>query len=374
MKKILFISHVQDSSLSNGGAVFSSSVLRLIKAAFVGVEITECYAVSTNPILTRWFRKAAALARSFFSSLPSKSWYFRTQAFAARLRREMAHKQYDMVVIDHAEMLWVKDFIPEVIPIVHVSHNIEHLLYAQYVAKYSAWPGVGAFLARDTYKYMQFEKRKAYEVKNLITISHEDLTFWHSLGDGMNVIALNPVFNYRQTERVERNLEDDRVILGFLGNMEWWPNQDAIAWLKKNVLPYLAIPYELHLFGKGSEQHGNGRDIIGHGFVNDIAEVWRAVDIMVNPIVSGAGVNVKVAEALYNKVPTVCTGLALKGFHLVPDRSVVILDTPEQWINFFNSKQSLKDLVSYNGFSNADSFSFGNQTKVMQDYLGQVIV
>lgn len=373
MKKILFISHVKDRSLSNGGAVFSSSVLSLIKAAFLDAEVTECYIVSANPTLTRLFRKAAALARSFFSLLPSKSWYFRTQAFAARLRREMAHKQYDLVVIDHAEMLWVKDFIPEEIPIVHVSHNIEHLLYAQYVAKYSAWPCIGVFLERDADKYMQFEKRKAYEVKNLITISHEDLTFWRSLGAGMNVIALNPAFNYRQTERVKRSFQDGRALLGFLGNMEWWPNRDAIAWLKQNVLPYLAIPYELHLFGKGSEQHGNGRDIIGHGFVNDIAEVWSAVDIMVNPIVSGAGVNVKVAEALYNRVPTVCTGLALKGLQLVPDRSVVILDTPEQWINFFNSKQSLKDLVSYNDFYNTDSFSFGNQTKVMQDYLGPVI-
>ncbi len=327
----------------------------------------------TNSPTSRLIRKTTALSQALFSSLPSKYHYFHTSTFARIISRELTENVYNLVLIDHAEMLWALDVLPKSMPVIHISHNIEHLLYEQYVTKYGGIMGIGSLLVRDALKYSEFEIKRARQVRNLITISFEDLKFWQSLGEGMNVMVLNPVFDYKKN-RQRRSLQNDRLILGFLGNMGWWPNRDAIAWLTQNVLPCLRISFELHLFGKYSEQYCNGNNIIGHGFVDNIEDIWGKVDIMVNPIVSGAGVNVKVAESIYNKVPMLCTPLALKGLQLVPDDSVVILETPEHWVEFLNSMPALTKLVSCNDFPNACGFSFENHVRILQNYLGQLLV
>lgn len=373
MLTVLFVSHVKDESLSNGGSVFSSSVVKLINSAIPDIEISELYCLPSNPKVTKTFRKISSLLQSACSEFPAKVRYFYSREFSERIQHELTVNEYDLVVLDHAEMLWVVDLLPRNVPVIHISHNIEHCLYMQYVEKYNGWPVMGSMLKRDAVKYRQFERDKVREVGNLITISCEDREFWNALGAGMNVLALNPSFDYSPVVRQRSAFQGGKVLLGFLGNMEWWPNRDAVSWLSRYILPYLSIDYELHLFGLMSEHLGNGRNVIGHGFVDDIGMIWNAVDVMVNPIVTGAGVNVKVAEGIYNKMPMICTPLAIQGLSLAPDPSVVVMDTPEQWIDFINTQGSLDKLVFCGEFPNADSFSFLSQTQKLQQFLAEVM-
>lgn len=373
MLTVLFVSHVKDGSLSNGGAVFSSSVIKLINSVIPDVELSELYCLPSNPNVAKTFRKISSLLKAACGAFPAKVRYFYSREFSETIRHHLAVNEYDLVILDHAEMLWVVDLLPRSVPVIHISHNIEHRLYMQYVEKYQGWPFFGSMLKNDAIKYRQFEHNKVREVGNLITISCEDCEFWNSLGDGMNVLALHPSFDYPPVVRERKAFQGGNVLFGFLGNMEWWPNRDAVSWLSQNVLPSLSVDYELHLFGRMSEHLGNGRNIIGHGFVEDIGKVWNAVDVMVNPIVSGAGVNVKVAEGIYNKMPMICTPLAIQGLSLAPDPSVVIMDTSHQWINFINSQGLLDKLVFCGEFPNADSFSFSRQAQKLQQFFAEVM-
>jgi glycosyltransferase involved in cell wall biosynthesis len=95
---------------------------------------------------------------------------------------------------------------------------------------------------------------------------------------------------------------------------------------------------QLHLFGKDSDRIApNHPSIQRHGYVADLAEVWGACDFMICPVISGGGVSVKVAEALYNGMPLVGSRLSARGLPLDPDPSIVLLDGAEDWIQFLNS-------------------------------------
>jgi len=49
------------------------------------------------------------------------------------------------------------------------------------------------------------------------------------------------------------------------------------------------------------------------GYVPDIQIFWSSIDVFVAPIMSGAGVNVKICESLANGVPVVASPHAVRG-------------------------------------------------------------
>ncbi len=78
--------------------------------------------------------------------------------------------------------------------------------------------------------------------------------------------------------------------------------------------------------------------IVAHGFADDVVEVFTACDVMLCPIVSGAGVSIKFAEALYNGVPVLATPFAARGLPLPTMSGVVLADGVEEWVRFLDGE------------------------------------
>jgi len=126
--------------------------------------------------------------------------------------------------------------------------------------------------------------------------------------------------------------------MGMLANFAWWPNREGFEWFLTRVFPHLSARVQLHLFGRDSDRIApNHLSIQRHGYVADLAEVWGACDFTICPVISGGGVSVKVAEALYNGMPLVGSRLSARGLPLDPDPSIVLLDGAKDWIQFLNS-------------------------------------
>jgi hypothetical protein len=71
-----------------------------------------------------------------------------------------------------------------------------------------------------------------------------------------------------------------------------------------------------------------------------LTAVWNQVDIMMCPIRAGAGVSIKVAESLYNRMPVLATTHAIQGFQCLSGPGLVATDSAEDWINFLNSSEA----------------------------------
>jgi len=106
----------------------------------------------------------------------------------------------------------------------------------------------------------------------------------------------------------------------FLGSFRHTPNQVALEWFGRSVLPLIvkALP-QARLLVAGSDpppRHGfidpaNAIDLLG--FVEDIQPLFSSCALFVCPIRSGSGVRVKLLEAFASGIPVVSTYLGAEG-------------------------------------------------------------
>ncbi len=121
----------------------------------------------------------------------------------------------------------------------------------------------------------------------------------------------------------------------FLGSFRHTPNQVAIDWFTREVLPLITarIP-EAKLLLAGSEpppRHAfpeDGRAIELLGFVEDIQPLFDDCALFVCPIRSGSGVRVKLLEAFASGIPVVSTRLGAEGLAREDGAFCALADDP----------------------------------------------
>jgi hypothetical protein len=94
---------------------------------------------------------------------------------------------------------------------------------------------------------------------------------------------------------------------------------------------------------------------------------------MICPILSGGGVKIKFAEALYNGVPVLASSFAARGLSLEPDPSIVLLDRAEYWIRFLRSPAALELRSRRVPASLANAFMLESHVEPVQAFIREVM-
>ena len=121
----------------------------------------------------------------------------------------------------------------------------------------------------------------------------------------------------------------------FLGSFRHTPNQVAIDWFTREVLPLIIarVP-QAKLLLAGSDpppSHafpGEGRGMELLGFVEDIQPLFDQCAVFVCPIRSGSGVRVKLLEAFASGIPVVSTYLGAEGLARTDGDFCALADDP----------------------------------------------
>jgi glycosyltransferase involved in cell wall biosynthesis len=121
----------------------------------------------------------------------------------------------------------------------------------------------------------------------------------------------------------------------FVGSIGWPPNRDGLMRFIRDVLPAIRrrVPgTTLRVVGEGSASLKDLEGVSGAGFVDDLAAEYVQATIVICPIFSGAGANVKLAEAAQFGKAIVASAGAAKGFEgiLEPDRDLWVARSDEQ--------------------------------------------
>lgn len=101
-------------------------------------------------------------------------------------------------------------------------------------------------------------------------------------------------------------LSPEATWLVFMGDLKYSPNDDAVKHIIEEIYPRLEKQldnFEILICGKGlSEEHLDKINALSHikatGFVEDLNAVLYHAQVMINPLILGAGVKTKVVEAL----------------------------------------------------------------------------
>ena len=121
----------------------------------------------------------------------------------------------------------------------------------------------------------------------------------------------------------------------FIGGFGHAPNQDAVRWLIKDIMPLVrSRDPSIQCYLVGSEmpdqfRHISGDGIVPIGHIDNLAEIFDRVRLTVAPLAYGAGLKGKVIESLSAGIPCVCTNIAAEGLELPADLRVCVADDPD---------------------------------------------
>ena len=125
----------------------------------------------------------------------------------------------------------------------------------------------------------------------------------------------------------------------FTGNLAYYPNEDAVQFFCRDILPRLRnAPYPVRLLVAGRspsekllavcsryENVSIARD------VPDLAPYYQEADAVIVPIRAGGGTRIKILEACGYRRPVVSTVLGAEGLEAAPGREILIADSPQEF-------------------------------------------
>jgi glycosyltransferase involved in cell wall biosynthesis len=126
--------------------------------------------------------------------------------------------------------------------------------------------------------------------------------------------------------------------IGFLGNMGYPPNIEAVEWLYtqvfvplKRTLPDLTLAVIGRYPSDSIRELGKFPGVIVTGEVEDIWEYLNAIDVFLFPLLRGAGLKNKILEAMYAMRPVITTKIGNEGIDAVPGENIVIVQSKEDF-------------------------------------------
>ncbi len=132
------------------------------------------------------------------------------------------------------------------------------------------------------------------------------------------------------------NIEQPTLV--FTGKMDFRPNIDAMVWFCDDILPRLAaeVPAaRLVIVGQKPAPRiaalANRRGVTITGWVPDTRPFLSGGAVYVVPLRMGSGTRLKVLEAMAMGKAIVSTTRGAEGIDAVPERDLVIADTPQEF-------------------------------------------
>lgn len=140
------------------------------------------------------------------------------------------------------------------------------------------------------------------------------------------------------TNAVRKPVVASRILM--VGYFEHPPNAEGLEWFASRILPKLVERFpqvELHAVGKTAPHFAQrfSAPVVIRGFVDDLASEYASAALVIAPIRSGGGTQIKVLEALAHGRPLISSPFANAGFaeHLVPGEHLTIAETEEEWLD-----------------------------------------
>lgn len=348
MKSILFVCHTNPFSASFGAEQRTALLLNAflqnnckIDIVYVGRE--QIRSIPTNPNIRVRLNGVTNYHPSFITKVKFKLClipFITCQRISEFIDKLDKQNNYDYIVcryIDVAELagLW-KHRAKMLLDIDDLPHKAyKSILHANMMStKFRLY-----LMKSATNKWIKYAKSCFLPDKN----SAQEY--------GISYFPNIPVIQTQQAVLCEQNIL-------FIGRLDWKPNIDGLVHFIENCWAKIInnCPNTIfYIAGKGlsidvQNYISSYPNIKLLGFVSDIYDFYQKGNIVIAPIYSGAGTNIKVIEAMAMAKACVITPCATRGFeHILKDKvNVLIAPNDEEFIrnvvNLIDNKEKVLDL------------------------------
>jgi GT2 family glycosyltransferase/glycosyltransferase involved in cell wall biosynthesis len=168
----------------------------------------------------------------------------------------------------------------------------------------------------------------------VLTVSQDEATLLNTLTGRAHLAQAVPLID--DLRRGATPVADRRGIL-FVGNFRHGPNTEAVAYLCHEILPLLSpellAQHPVYIVGTDLNEtvrgYADGRpEVRMVGWVPTVEPYLDQVRTTVAPLLHGAGVKVKLVQALMAGTPSVSTSIGVEGLALTDEEQILIADEP----------------------------------------------
>ncbi len=275
----------------------------------------------------------AELAANLVSPLP----YFMKKYESEAMRREVAGRaragDFDVLVCDFLNpAVNVPAGLP--VPSVLFQHNVEAMIWRRHY-EVQTNPLKRAYLYGQWRKAFAYERAACRRFEMVVTVSRDDAETIRR-DYGVRKVADVPTGVDTEFFRPASGVEPEPHGLVFTGSMDWLPNEDAIQFFTREILPLVRerVP-DVKLTVVGRKPYASlvelaKRDpsVVVTGRVEDVRPYIERAAVYVVPIRVGGGTRLKIYEAMAMEKPVVSTTVGAEGLPLRDGEDLLIADTP----------------------------------------------
>ncbi len=277
-------------------------------------------------------RPAALARRAFTSALTGQSLTV-TLFESPEMRRLVRNAQATADVV-HLDSISLAGYLPDVAnrPTLMTHHGAESFMIRRRIGNEHSVVRK-AFFAAEWLTLRRAERRACPRVGVNVVMSDLDGRIMQEIAPASYRVVENGVdVAFFQPLPVM-----DGQSLVFAGRLDQYSNRDGIVHFMEAAWPLLTARHpdaRITIVGSNPPEHLRtlaARDprIEVTGFVDDVRPFFARATAAICPIRDGGGTRIKVLDALAQGKPLIATTIGCEGLDVVPDRDVLIGDTPE---------------------------------------------
>ena len=284
-------------------------------------------------------------ARHVLQPLPYAVGKYRSDAYAAAVRRLLDSGAFDVVVAD---------FLPPVanlpkslpVPSLLFTHNVEAEIWRRHTET-AANAFSRALLKQQWTRMLRFERDALARFDLVLAVSDADSRTFarlypgalrrpiHVIQTGVDTAYFTPMTGHERPAH-----------LVFTGSMDWLPNEDGMLYFVRDILPRIrqAEPaVTVSIIGRSPtpavKRLAETAGVEVTGRVDDVRPHVAAGSVYVVPLRIGGGTRLKLFEAMSMAKAVVSTTVGAEGLPVTSGKDVVIADEPARFA------QAVVDLI-----------------------------
>jgi polysaccharide biosynthesis protein PslH len=284
----------------------------------------------------------ADAAMHLVDPLPYAVGKYRSRAFKRRLEALLNTQAFDLVVCD---FLFPAVNLPKRLPCPAVifTHNVESEIWRRHADTKSGAIEKALYRAQHT-RMLRYERSTLARFDGVLAVSDADRETFATLYPGairrpVHVVPTGVDTDYFAPAAGDPASPGSSAVesrtLVFTGSMDWLPNEDAMQYFCRDILPLIRAEepgVRLSIVGRAptpavtrlGEEHG----IQVTGRVDDVRPYMREAMVYIVPLRIGGGTRLKIFEAMSMGKAVVSTTVGAEGLPVTDGRHVMLADEP----------------------------------------------
>jgi sugar transferase (PEP-CTERM/EpsH1 system associated) len=272
-----------------------------------------------------------------FDRLPYAVAKYRSRRFRAHIERLLRTRRFDLIVCD---FLFPAVNLPASLPCPAVlfTHNVEADIWRRHTETRTNVISRRLFKMQHE-RMLRFERECLRRFDGVIAVSDADRAAFAALYPGAIRQRVHVVPTGVDTTYFQPSAARPRAgSLVFTGSMDWLPNEDAMLYFCREVLPIIRAGHPdatLTIVGRAPtpavERLGSLPGITVTGRVDDVRPFVQDAAVFVVPLRIGGGTRLKIFEAMAMGKAVVSTTVGAEGLPVTAGEHVAIADDPQEF-------------------------------------------